>query len=77
MANTTDKFWVRTKQFFDSKTWRIIKDILELALFIYLLINAIGRFSSTKGYVGAWFWVLGILMAVADLIGVLRGKQGN
>ena len=51
--------------------------ILELALFIYLLINAIGRFSSTKGYVGACFWVLGILMAVADLIGVLRGKQGN
>ena len=66
---------MRTKEFFDSKTWRIIKDILGLAIFIYLLTEAIGRIPSTKGYVGTCFWSLGILMAVSDLISDFRKQN--
>lgn len=77
MADTSNKFWLRTKEFFDSRTWRIIKDILGLALFTYLLIQSIGRFPSSKGYAGACLWSLGILMDLSDLISILRHNKEN
>ena len=67
MVDTSNKFWERTKAFFGSKAWRIIYDILGLAVFIYLLTQSISRIPFTKGYAGVFIWSLGILMDLADV----------
>ena len=75
MEKLQNRFWARTQEFFDSRTWCIIKCIFGLAVIIYFLTQAIGRIPSWKGYVGACFWSLCLLMEVADFVSILRGRK--
>lgn len=71
----TNKLRMSIKAFLDSKTWRFIRAMLELSLFIFLFAQSIGRIPSVKGYIGVGLWSLGILMASTNLISLLLGRK--
>ena len=62
-------------QFFASRTWKIIRSVVFIALFLYLIISHIAQWPGMKHIVLFVFFVLGFLGELSDLIKVLKAKS--
>ena len=58
----------RILRLFESKAWAIIRSLLFIALYSYLLTEFINRLPGTKSIVGICFWIFGIIIGAVDFV---------
>ena len=64
-------------QFLESGTWYIIRGVLFLALFIYLLVTHVVQLPGTRHVVWIIISVLGIIVELQGLLMVLKHRYSD
>ena len=61
--------------FFESNTWKIIRCVLFMALFVYLTIMQIAQLPGTKHVVYIVVFVFGFFKELVDLVKILKARH--